>query len=786
MLIGENMRPIYKVAVLGAGTMGSQLAAHFANAGIQPLLYDLTPELSKKGLDDLNNRKPPAFYSPRYANLITPCNYGADLERLSEVDWVIEGIVEKLETKRELYKKIYPHCKKSTIISSNTSGLSLEELIHEMPMGFKQNFLITHFFNPPRYMYLLEVITGPDTSPDVVTTISNFSEYKLGKGLVLANDTPNFIANRIGIFLLMLAIKLTTQFNLTVEEVDKITGRVIGHPRSATYRTADLVGLDVLAHVARTSYAKGEQDESRDIFQIPDVLGNLIQRNWLGAKSGKGFYLKKGKEILSLNFNILDYQVPKKVQFDGLVQAKRQSTLAERINTLAYSKDIAGKFIWELLSQTLIYAAHRIPEITDNLVNIDNAIKWGFGWALGPFETWEVLGIDKSIKRMLKEKKNIPEWILSFNKKGHRSFYHTDQSHIQYYDPGQKNFKILKESPEIFRLNLLKQSAKELKKNSNASVIDLDDGVLLLEFHSTVQPDLNPLDQDIMDLLQETIEIIPAKGYKALVIGNQGQNFSAGANLALILKLVEDKNWRMLEKLSKSFQDITQKLRFSPFPVIAAPFRLCLGGGFELSGACDARVASAELYCGLVETSIGIIPGGGGNLRLLLNNQKSMATSRPGPFPAVQKTLETIAFARISSSAKEAVVLGYLQKDDNIIINPRHLIYEAKQEALRRAGDYETPEYQENIELPGEAGRLAIEMMIQSNRKIGHISAHDALITKKLAYVLTGGEKGGTTQAVDEQYLLDIEREAFVSLCAESLSQERMRHMLKTGKALRN
>ncbi len=775
-----------KVAVLGAGIMGSQIAGHLANVGIPSLLFDISQQAARAGLEGLQKAKPAALYSPKSIRLITPCNYDDHLELLKEADWVIEAVVERLDIKQQLFQRILPHLKPTAIVSSNTSGLSIAEMLEGLPPEFKQRFLITHFFNPPRYMHLLEIVPGPDTRPEVLQAAVFVGENVLGKGIVYAKDTPNFVANRIGVYSMMLALKLAREMNLTVEEVDKLTGTIIGHPKSATFRTADLVGLDTLIHVSNTAYQKCTDDEEREMFKIPEFLQKMVENKMLGSKTGKGFYQKVNKEILSLDFDTLEYKPQKKVRLDGYRVAKKQWTTAGKIHALAYSDDVAGKFIWELLSRTCIYAANRIPEIADDLVNIDNAMKWGFGWELGPFETWEALGLEKSVERLVAEGKKVPDWVTEMIRSGRNTFYQTKDKRILYYDIPRKTYTPFKESPKIIRLKAYKAAGKEKLKNWGASLIDLEDGVALVEFHSIVQPNFNPLDGAIIDMINEGLEYVEKHGYKGLVIGHQGQHFSAGANLALILKYAQEKNWEMLENLSKTFQDTTQRMRFAPFPVVAAPFNMCLGGGYEMVGGCDRIVASAELYCGLVEVGVGVIPGAGGNLRLLLNNIEAMKQARPGPFPPVQKAFETIGFAKVSSSAKEAIFLGYLRKSDRIVINPDHLIYEAKQAVLELAKDYQPPEMNREIYLPGPDGRLAIEATIENMVKAGQISPHDALIGKKLAYVLTGGDKASPVNPVDEQYILDIEREAFVSLCAEPKSQERMEHMLKTGKPLRN
>ncbi|MFZ0389730.1 MAG: 3-hydroxyacyl-CoA dehydrogenase/enoyl-CoA hydratase family protein [Calditrichia bacterium] len=775
-----------KAAVLGAGIMGSQIAAHFANIGLPVLLYDVDQESAVNGLNSLQKMKPAPFYSPRYSARITPLNYRQHLSRLQEADFIIEAIVERLEIKQNLYHQILPHLMPAAIISSNTSGLSVKELTEGMPREFRRRFLVTHFFNPPRYMHLLEIIPGEDTLPEIVKAAVNLAENFLGKGVVYGKDTPNFIANRIGVYHVMLAIKLAVELHLSVEEVDQLTGPVIGHPKSATFRTADLVGLDTLAHVANTAWENCREDESRELFKIPAVLQKLLKEQRTGAKSGAGFYKKTGKEILALNFDTLQYRPKKKVRLDGVRVAKRRWNTASKIQALIESNDAAGRFTWKLLANTLLYSARRIPEISDNIINIDNALKWGFGWQLGPFETWEALGLQKTVQQMEAEHMDIPEWVKQMAAAGINRFYRYQNAGFQYYDPVSQDYRPVRENPKVMRLPVYRNRGKELLKNWNASLIDLGEGVALAEFHSIVQPDYNPLDGAIVNLLAEAVETLPAKGFRALVIGHQGTHFSSGANLALLLKYSEEKNWQILESLSRTFQETTQLLHYSPIPVIAAPFKMCLGGGFEIIGACAKRVAAAELYCGLVEVGVGIIPAAGGNLRLLMNNFKSMEKSRPGPFPVVQKTFETIGFAKVSGSAKEAVFLGYLTADDLIVINPDHLLYEAAKTARQQAEGYTPPAPCTHIILPGKGGRLAIEITLENLRKAGTISDHDLKIGRKLARVLTGGDQASPHQPVNEQYLLDLEREAFVSLCGEPLSQQRMAHMLKTGKPLRN
>ncbi len=778
-------KKIEKVAVLGAGVMGAQLAAHFTNAGVPALLFDISQEIAEKGKQAALNLKPAPFYNPRSADLITPRNYDQHIADLEGVDWVLEAVVERVDIKQSVFQNILPHLKKSAIVSSNTSGISIAKMMEGMPAELQRRFLVTHFFNPPRYMRLLEIVAGEKTDPACVSALSDFCEEVLGKGIVPAKDTPNFIANRIGTFGMMLTMKLTRAMKLTVEEVDKLTGTIVGRPKSATYRTADVVGLDTLAHVAANTYEFCPDDEQRDVFKAPGFLTKMLEAGRLGQKVKQGFYQKVGKEILSLNLDTLEYGPQKKVRFDGYRVARGFHTTRGKIKALAYSDDPAGKFFWELLSGTLIYTANRVPEIADHIVSVDNAMKWGFGWELGPFETWDAIGLEKSVQRMQAEGKKVPSWVRSMLGSGHKSFYGRSQGHKTYFDVADKEARELVSDSEI-DLQLIKQSGGVLRQNWCASLIDIGDGVACLEFHSALQPQMNPIDASIIDMMQEARELVPKEGFKGLVIGHQGQQFSAGANLALIVQLCEAGDWKRIETISRNFQDIAQSLKFAEFPVVSAPFNLCLGGGYEAAAFADCIVAAAELYCGLVEVGVGLIPGAGGNLRVLLNNIDKLARARSGPFPVAQRTFETIAFAKVSSSAKEAVAFGYLRKGDAIVLNSAHLLHAAKQNVLELADGYTPPAQREDLVLPGEGGRLVIEATLADRVRPGKISKHDALIGTRLANVLTGGALASPTRPVDEQTILDLEREAFVSLCGERLSVDRMNFMLKNGKPLRN
>ncbi len=780
-------KKIEKTAVLGAGVMGAQLAGHLANAGIPSLLYDITQDLAEAGVNNLTKLKPNPLYKPGNTKLITPCNYKDHLDRLKDVDWVLEAVAERLDIKHKVYQQVVPYLKPSAMATSNTSGIPLADLVTALPDDLKKRFMITHFFNPPRYMRLLELVRCEETDDEVYETMEKFGSDVLGKGIVHAKDTPNFIGNRIGVYGLMVTIKTALDMGLTVEEVDKLTGTIVGRPKSATFRTADVVGLDTLAHVAKTSYDRGENDEERDIFQIPPILKELIDSGRLGQKTRAGFYKKEDKAILSIDFKTGEYTPQKRVRFDGYRIAKDRKNIGERIAALAYSDDKGGRFFWEILTRTLIYSANRIPEISDDIINVDNAMKWGFGWELGPFETWDAIGVERSIDRMQDEGKSVPQWVLDMVSSGRTSFYQTDKGKQTYYDCVTKVEKVKQPGDKTINLVLEKSKGNLVKRDWSASLIDLGEGVLNLEFHSILQPSLNPIDGSIIDMLAYGLDLLEAGKYKGLVIGHQGQNFCAGANLAGILEFCENEDWNGLEKTVKLFQDLTQRIRFSPAPIVAAPFHLTLGGGFEFIAPTSHRVAAAELYIGAVEVGVGLIPGAGGNLRLILNLMENAGkTGRLNVFPIVQKAFETIGFAKVATSAEEAKHLGYLLNSDTIILNHDHQLWEARQKVLGLIDDYEPPRYRDDLKLPGAGGRTAMLMVLKGYKSQGKISAHDEKIGQKLAYVLTGGDKAGLTKTVDEQYLLDIERETFISLAGEPLTQDRIRYMLKKGKPLRN
>ena len=779
------MLKIDSVAVLGTGVMGAQIAAHCANSGLKVFAFDMKQDIAESGIDKATSIKPKAFYDKKDISLIECCNYDDHLEKLKECDWIIEVISERLDWKQDLYNKIAPYVN-DKIVTSNTSGISLNELTEGMEDNFKKNFFITHFFNPPRYMKLVEFIYSNLNSKELISEMAQFMEDRLGKGIVYAKDTPNFIANRIGVFGMMVTVNEAIKRKINIEDVDALTGPIIGRPKSATFRTADVVGLDVMQFVASTAYNKCINDKYRDQYVIPEKIQYLIDNNQLGQKSGAGFYKKIEKGVIHVfDFDSMDYRPINKKRFKAIALAKEQNTLKGKLKAAIFCDDDAGDFLWALTSQSLIYCAELLGEISDDIVNIDNALSWGFAWEKGPFKTWDMLGFDDVISKMKESDLKVPNWVLEMQSAGFTSFYKEKNGEYYHYDLASKDYKKINLRNDQITFASFIQRNKTIKKNWSASMIDLDDGVLGVELHSILKPDFNPLDGSIVSTLDYAVKWVSDNNYKGIVISGDGPNFSAGANLNLILNAAYRKEWDLIDKMTKTMQDTFQSLRFAPFPVVAAPFGFVLGGGYEICGSCDRIVASAESYIGLVEVGMGIIPGAGGNLRMLSNVSDNIKTMMPGSFPIVQKVFETVGFAKVATSAKEAKKFSYLRKDDKFILNRSILLHEAKKEVLLMSDDYKTPEMR-SFKLPGASGRLVVDTSIKGFVKSKKISEHDAVVGKKLAYVLTGGEKGGPFSPVDEQYLLDIEREAFISLCGEQKSLDRIKYMLTKGKPLRN
>ncbi|QQS44954.1 MAG: enoyl-CoA hydratase/isomerase family protein [Acidobacteriota bacterium] len=792
---------IKKAAVLGAGVMGAQIAAHLANAGIPCLLLDIAPRelkpeeeakglslelvcnrIAQAGLDAALKAKPAAFFTSEAASLVTVGNFEDDLPALRDCDWVIEAIIENLEIKRSLFERLEQHLHPGAIVSTNTSGIPIAALAEGRTDNFRRRFLGTHFFNPPRYLYLLEIITTPETDPAVTALIAEFCDRALGKGIVYARDTPNFIANRIGTFSMLDAIKVMLEGGYTTEEIDALTGPVIGHAKSASFRTLDVVGLDTFAHVARNLYDAVPDDEKRETFRLPDVLSKMVENKMLGQKTGSGFFKKAGNDILTLDLNTFEYRERQKARFASLDAAKQIDSLEERMRTLVYANDRAGEFLWRTTSEALIYAANRIPEIADNIVEVDNAMKWGFAHEMGVFETWDAIGVEKSAARMKEEGRTIPPAVEKMLAAGNTSFYKMENGVRYYYDFATGTYKPEHIPEGILILKSLKEREKVVKKNSGASLIDLGDGVACVEFHSK----MNALGQDQIGMIQFAIKEVE-KNFEGLVIGNQGENFSAGANIMMILMGAQEGEWDELALAVRQFQNTVMSLRYSAKPVVVAPHHLTLGGGCEMVLHADRAVGAAETYIGLVEVGVGLIPGGGGTKEMAVRAAE-IAESTPGAdhFEALKHHFELSAMGKVATSGVEAKSWGLMRKADRVVMNERRLIEEAKQTVLNlsRAG-YVQPQPRQDVLVLGEAALTKFKLGVHMLKRGGYISEHDGVIGLKIANVISGGNLTRPTR-VSEQYLLDLEREAFVSLCGMKATQERLAHMLKTGKPLRN
>jgi len=798
---------IKRAAVLGSGVMGSGIAAHLANNGIPTLMLDIVPnELTKKEeqkgltLNDvavrnriaaeskraLLKQKPSPITSKKSLDLIEIGNMEDDMEKLAEVDWIIEVVVENLDVKKKVFADVDKYRKKGTIVSSNTSGISVEAMAEGRSDDFRKHFLGTHFFNPPRYLKLLEIIPIKDTDPNVLSFMKTFGENVLGKGVVEAKDTPNFIANRIGTYGLLVTVKEMLKHGYSIGEVDSVTGPLIGRPKSATFRTLDLVGLDTFIHVANNVYQQVEGEE-KEAFEIPDFMLKMQENEWFGEKSGQGFYLKKkgkdGSIIYELNPESMTYEERKKLSTEATEMAKREKGASAKLKALVKAKgDKAADLVWSIVKPVLIYSANLVGEIADDIVAIDEAMRWGFGWDIGPFEMWDAIGLEKSIERMQAEGDTVPAWVLEFVKEGNTSFYKTENNNVYFYDRGEKTYKRQLFNEKHINLKRIKQSQGVIKKNSGASLIDIGDGVLVLEFHSQN----NAIGLDIIQMVNDAIEEVENKDYTGLVIGNEGRNFCVGANLALMLMEAQDQNFFELDMVIRQFQNMTMNIKYADKPVVAAPFNMTLGGGAEVSLPAAAIQASQETYMGLVEFGVGLIPGGGGTKELYLKQLRNMPEGVDIDLTKVANDVfEKVAMAKVSTSAVEAKENGYLDDHDQISVNQDHLLHDAKQKVLSLAmNDYQAPK-REKIPVVGDAGYATMLLGAKSLQYGGYATDHDVKIAEKLAYVLSGGRiQEGTL--IDEQVMLDLEREAFLSLIGEPLTQQRMQHMLMKGKPLRN
>jgi 3-hydroxyacyl-CoA dehydrogenase len=804
------MISVKKAAVLGAGTMGAQIAAHLANAGIPTLLLDIVPRdqvsearpsgratsdtaqdrnaIARAGYEAARKAKPAAFFTADLASLLTVGNFEDDLHQLKDVDLIIEAVVENLDIKRSLYEKLEQHRRPGAVVASNTSGIPLKLLAEGRSDDFRAHFLGMHFFNPPRYMHLVELIRTEWTKPEVSCSMAGFLDERLGKGVVVAKDRPNFIANRIGTFGALVTMRAMIDDGYSIEEVDKITGPAAGRPKTATFRTFDLVGLDVFAHVVKNLHENLPEDPEREMFAMPEFVTKMIERGLLGNKTKAGFYQrKKGegdkREIWTLDTATLDYRAAQKVKLPSLEMAKNIEDTRERLKTLVWAKDRVGTFLWKTISRTLCYTADRIPEIADTIVEVDRAMRWGFNWELGPFEVWDAIGVEKSVAKLKEEGRAVPANVQSMLDAGVKSFYQQKEGQRFYYDFASKEYRPLADAPGTILLKSIKDRTGVIKKNSGASLIDLGDGVACLEFHSK----MNSIGGDTLEMLKFAIGEVE-KNFVGLVVGNQGVNFSVGANLMLMLMEAQDENWEELDLIGRYFQSSVMSLRYSAKPVVVAPFQMVFGGGCEMVLHADRVRASAETYIGLVEVGVGIIPAGCGTKEMLVRALDSIPGDMKDadPFPFVKRAFETIAMAKVATSAEEARSFGFLSEEDSISMNPDRVIADAKKEVLSLASTgYVQPQQRTDILALGNPALATLKLGVHLMKRAGYISEHDALIGEKLARILTGGDLNHPTR-VSEQYLLDLEREAFLSLIGTRKTQDRIAHMLKTGKPLRN
>jgi 3-hydroxyacyl-CoA dehydrogenase len=804
------LRDFRKVAVLGAGTMGARIAALLANASVPCLLLDMVPNkltpreqakglalcdpqirnrLAQAGLDAALKSRPPAFSVPEAVRMIAVGNFEDDLDEISGCDWIIEAVAEDCTVKRALLEKVQAMRAGDAIISSNTSGISISSLSEGFSEEFRRHFLGTHFFNPPRYLRLLEIIPTQDTLPQVVETVSRFGDVVLGKGVVFAKDTPNFIANRIGTFTTLNILRIMQEGDYTIEEIDALTGPALGMPKSATFRTLDIVGLDVLAHVVKNLSESLPQDERRGLFKIPHVIDEMIRRGLLGDKSGQGFYKKvkdlggDDSEILTLDLRTFEYRPRKHVTFPTLDLARSIEDLHARVRMLFEAADRSGQFYREVLPDAFHYAAMRVPEISDDIASIDNSMKWGFNWESGIFELWDAIGFGRIVEDWVKQGRPLPPLVDRLRATGGKSFYAQRDGITHYFDLASAGYRPLADRPGVILLPALKERKRELKKNAGASLIDLGDGVLCLEFHSK----MNTLGTDAVQMVQAGLKALD-ESFDAMVIGNQAPNFCAGANLMLVLLAIQEGDWDELHQAVCAFQNANMTLKYAPKPVVAAPFGLALGGGTEICLHATRVRAAAESYMGLVEAGVGLIPAGGGTKEMLLRALDAVPPDPDAdPFTYVKGVFLNIGMAKVSTSAEEARKLRYLSPQDSVSMNRDRQIADAKQLALglSRLG-YRPGKPRDDIRALGQSAFSKMKLALHLMRRGEYLSDYDVTVGTQLARVLSGGGEFTSPQRVSEQYLLDLEREAFLSLCGQKKTVERIQFTLKNGKPLRN
>jgi 3-hydroxyacyl-CoA dehydrogenase len=799
-------RHIRKVAVLGSGVMGSRIACHFANIGCEVLLLDivpkeLNPDESKKGFTletkSVRNRivqsslqfalesNPSPIYRKSFASLIKTGNFDDDLEKIATCDWIIEVIIERLDIKQQLYEKVEKFRTPGTLISSNTSGIPIHLMNEGRSEDFKAHFCGTHFFNPPRYLQLLEIIPTPDTRPEIIDFLMDFGMRFMGKKTVLCKDTPAFIANRVGVYSIMALFHAVKDLGLTIDEIDKLTGPVLGRPKSATFRTCDVVGLDTLVHVANGLKANCQNDEQNHLFELPEYISKMVSNNWLGSKSGQGFYKKSKdengkKQILSLDLNTLEYKIAEKVKFPTLEMAKPIEDLKQRTKMLLMGMDKAGAFYRQIFGGLFAYVSNRIPEISDDFYKIDDAIKAGFGWELGPFETWDLIGIEQGLKLIKDHNKQVASWVEEMKTAGFSTFYKSENGKRLFFDISSKSYKIIPGTENIVHLDSLR-SENKIWGNSDTTIVHLGDGILNLEFHTK----MNTIGGGVIEGMNKAMDLAE-KEYKGLVISNTGQNFSAGANVGMIFMMAAEQDFDELNFAVKAFQDAMMRIRYCNAPIVVAPHNLSLGGSCEMSMHADKVVAHAETYMGLVEFGVGVIPGGGGTKEFAkrLSDELRLGDVK---INRLRERFLTIGQAKVSTSAYEAFDLGYLREGiDEVVVSRDYQLSRAKAACLELVNKgYVAPKRIKNITVLGQEGLGIVYVGAHSMLSGNYMSEHDRVISEKLGYVLCGGDLSENT-LVSEQYLLDLERKAFVELCAERKTLERLESLVKNGKILRN
>jgi 3-hydroxyacyl-CoA dehydrogenase len=767
---------INSVAVLGAGTMGAQIALHCANAGVPALLLDLTADLAKQGLEKARRLKPDPQFTPDVHALVTTGGFDTHLDRVATCDWIMEAVVERIDIKQQLLARVDEKRRAGSIVSSNTSGIPIAALAEGRSDDFKKHWLGTHFFNPPRYLRLLEVIPTADTDPAVVSTITRFGDHTLGKGVVVAKDTPNFIGNHIALYGVARTLEVLASGNYTIEEIDSITGPALGRPGSATFRTMDIAGIDVLAHVMRNLNERLATDADRQAFAVPPLVEALISKGALGEKSGKGFYeRRKGAggetEIWTLDPATLEYRPKQSARIASIEAGRSADDLVERVRSLFHARDKAGEFLRATLAPTLVYTARVTPDIAHSIDDVDRVMRWGFGWELGPFELIDVIGVKDVLAAAEAAgghamQGGVPPLMASLL-----------EAHVPRFREGL----VKPAAADLQILRSAKEQGRVVKKNAGASLVDLGDGVLAVEFHSK----MNAIGGDTVAMLQAGVKEA-AKNAQALVIGNDAPNFSAGANLMLVLLEAQEGNWDELDMMIRAFQKANMALRYSSVPVVAAPAGLALGGGTEIPLHADRVQAAAETYMGLVEVGVGLIPAGGGTKEMLIRAMTQLPSPQSDPLPYVQKAFEMVALAKVSASGPDARRLGYLAATDAFTMNRERLLADAKARALERVREgYHQPAPRHAVPVGGESLTAALNLGVHLMWRAGRASDHDALVGRKLAHIFGGGNVPHAT-SVTEQYLLDLEREAFMSLLGERKTLERIQHTLKTGKPLRN